>query len=246
MTAEPYEASAAFRRDVDLLKKFMSRSFSRRRKAEAERDLREATLEGELGVLLDGLTRAKRSKRTPFGPMIEVGTAFGLLKLHMFDAPAAFAEGPDVDQGINKDTEEDLVVARCFAIAQRAVDDLRRYIFDDTVDRRRARAERLQSEIDALSASLGHDHSHAWPRGLSRADGADASLKPLEAEGASVLALLDASYDSPMDPVVRSAVFRSRNLIEALLHDARSGRSSLRKLEAELAAIAASVGAPRV
>lgn len=126
------------------------------------------------------------------------------------------------------------IAQRCFKIAQRAIDDLRRYMFDNTPDRRVKCAQRLQADLDAFAASVGHSHTHGWPRDLWTAEGAEVKLKSMEGEASAALALLDAAYDSHMDPVVQAAVFRSRQVIGALIEDARAVRGTIRQLETDL------------
>jgi hypothetical protein len=125
-------------------------------------------------------------------------------------------------------------ISRCFKITQRAIDDLRRYLYDNTPDRRRQCALRLQADIDFFATSVGHEHVHQWPRDMWAAEASDATLESLEREAKGVLALLDASYDSPMDPLVRNAVFRSQDVIRRLVEDARLTRGAIRQLEGDL------------
>lgn len=125
-------------------------------------------------------------------------------------------------------------VERCFKIAQRAIDDLRRYVFDNTPERRVKCAQRLQADLDAFAAAVGHSHTHAWPRDLWTAGGADLKLKTLEDEASAALGMLDAAYDSHTDRLMQAAVYRSRQVIGALIEDARAVRGTIRQLETDL------------
>jgi hypothetical protein len=125
-------------------------------------------------------------------------------------------------------------VARCVKIAQRAIDDLRRYVIDNTADRRVKRAQRLQADLDAFAVSVGHHHAHQWPRDLWVSEGADATLDHLEGDAKDALALLDASGGSTMEPVVRAAVSRSKDVITRLIEDARLCRVAIRQIERDL------------
>lgn len=134
---------------------------------------------------------------------------------------------------VTKPIKEDALL-RCFHVAQRAIDDLRRYLYDNTTDRRRAMALRRQADLDALALELGHEHVHKWPRDTWMSDAEDASMAELDREARAVLALLDAAYDSQMDPVVRTAVFRSQDVVRRLVEDARLVRGRLRQIEDDL------------
>jgi hypothetical protein len=135
-------------------------------------------------------------------------------------------------------------VARCVKTAQRAIDDLRRYMIDNTADRRVKRAQRLQADLDAFAVSVGHHHAHQWPRDLwvsegadatlDHLEGADATLDHLEGDAKDALALLDASGGSTMEPVVRAAVSRSKDVITRLIEDARLCRVAIRQIERDL------------
>ncbi|NTF18048.1 hypothetical protein G6L37_06495 [Agrobacterium rubi] len=119
-------------------------------------------------------------------------------------------------------------------IAQRAIDDLRRYTYDNTADRRTKRAMHCQESLDALSKMVGISPRHNWPRENWISDEAQASLASIEGEGASLLSRIDMAYDSPMDPVVTGAVVAAKAFVQLALEDAREQRRSLSLMEREL------------
>lgn len=119
-------------------------------------------------------------------------------------------------------------------MAQRAIDDLRRYVHDEKSDRRVKRAEHCQESLDALSRTLGIEPRHTWPREHWIADQSDAAMADLEKQGATVLGRIDAAYDSPMDPIVKGAVFAAKDFVDAALADAREQRRAVRLIEREL------------
>lgn len=125
-------------------------------------------------------------------------------------------------------------VSALLTIAQRAIDDLRRYMFDNTPQRRVICAERLQADLDALVSTLGLEHRHSWPRKTWVSDKSDLTLAALEEAVASTLSKLDVTYYHEMNSVVRSAVFASQETLRTMLDDARDQRSRLREMETDL------------
>jgi hypothetical protein len=119
-------------------------------------------------------------------------------------------------------------------MAQRAIDDLRRYVFDEKSDRRVKRAGHCQESLDALSRTLGIEPRHTWPREHWIADQSDAAMADLERQGAGVLARIDAAYDHHMDPIVLGAIFASKDFVDKALGDAREQRRAVRLIEREL------------
>lgn len=119
-------------------------------------------------------------------------------------------------------------------IAQRAIDDLRRYTYDNTAARRTKRAMHCQESLDALSRTVGIKPRHHWPRENWISDEAKASLANIEREGASLLSRIDMAYDQPMDPVVSGAVIAAKAFAHLALEDANEQRRSLSLMEREL------------
>ena len=119
-------------------------------------------------------------------------------------------------------------------IAQRAINDLRRYSFDNTPDRRVKRAEHFQEILDAFSKAVGLTPRHHWPRESWISDESKASLANIEREGASLLSRIDMACDSPMEPVVTGAVIAAKAFVLRALEDASEQRRALSLMEREL------------
>jgi hypothetical protein len=235
---------------VELLTRFLSKEWAEKHRLEAEEDVRTEKLQDELGIMVEALAATDRVyKKRPTRLIERAGVVYGILyerhkeliRMHTQSVrTVVFPEPPQQsrleEEGMTDRPNSHLedTVARCFKIAQRAIDDLRRYMYDNTRDRRLQRAQRLQADLDAFAVSVGHEHVHQWPRDLWAAEGADASLETLERDAKGALALLDASYDSSMDPVVRTAVFRSQDVIRRLVEDARLSRGKIRQIETDL------------
>jgi hypothetical protein len=233
---------------LELLTRFLSEEWAEKRRLEAEDDLRTEKLQDELGIMVEALAATYRVKR-PTRPIERAGVVYGMLykrardlnaapiehvRTSVFSEPTQQSRSEELLPAERPNSHLDDAVARCFKIAQRAIDDLRRYMYDNTRDRRVLRAQRLQEDLDAFAVSVGYEHVHQWPRDLWAAEGADATLETLERDANGALALLDATYDSPMDPNVRSAVFRSQDVIKRLVEDARLSRGKLRQIETDL------------
>lgn len=123
---------------------------------------------------------------------------------------------------------------RALDMAQRAIDDLRRYVFDEKAERRVKRAQHCQESLDALSRTLGIEPRHNWPREAWIADHADATLLGIEREGASLLSKIDITYDHPMDSVVIGTILAAKEFVHKALADAHEQRRALALLEREL------------
>jgi len=119
-------------------------------------------------------------------------------------------------------------------IAQRAINDLRRYTYDTSPQRRTKRAEHYQECLDALSNVLGIRPSHEWPRETWISDGSDAALAELERDAASLLSRIDISYDHPMDSVVSGTVASAKNFVRKAIADAYEQRRAVALMEREL------------
>lgn len=119
-------------------------------------------------------------------------------------------------------------------IAQRAIDDLRRYSFDNTPERRVARAERLQADLDAVTSRLRIEHSHRWPRHTWISDDSDASYLGLVRQVNSTVESLQKATLYDTNSVVRGVVAEARQTVTALLAAVNDRRDSLRQLEADL------------
>lgn len=119
-------------------------------------------------------------------------------------------------------------------MAQRAIDDLRRYVFDEKPDRRVKRAEHCQENLDALSRTLGIEPRHTWPRESWIADQSDMAMAKLEKEAASLLSRIDVAYDRPMDSTVSGTVIAAKTFVHDALADAHEQRRALGMLEREL------------
>ncbi len=123
---------------------------------------------------------------------------------------------------------------RALDMAQRAIDDLRRYVFDEKADRRVKRAEHCQESLDALSKTLGIEPRHHWPREAWIADHAEATLLGIESEGASLLSKIDITYDYPMDSAVIGTIGAAKQFVHKALADAHEQRRALAIMEREL------------
>lgn len=137
----------------------------------------------------------------------------------------------------DKDAEiegRDVAVGKAVVMAQRAINDLRRYLFDNTAARRVIMAERIQADLDALSSSLGIERSHTWPRQTWVSDAADADFTLVASDATTAKSRLEAALDSEMNPVVKSAVLLSRDAISALLKHSWAKQAYIRQLETDL------------
>lgn len=119
-------------------------------------------------------------------------------------------------------------------MAQRAINDLRRYVFDEKPDRRSRRAQYCQESLDALSRTLGMEPRHQWPRETWIADHADTTLLVIEREAASLLSRIDITYDHPMDSVVIGTIASAKEFVRKALEDAHEQRRALALMEREL------------
>lgn len=119
-------------------------------------------------------------------------------------------------------------------IAQRAINDLRRYVNDDTSERRVKRAAHFQEILDAFSKAVGLTPRHHWPRENWISEEARASLANIEREGASLMSILDMASDRPLDDVMSSAVIAGKAFTHLAIEDASEQRRSLALMEREL------------
>jgi hypothetical protein len=122
---------------------------------------------------------------------------------------------------------------RALDMAQRAIDELRRYVFDNTADRRLKRAEHCQESLDALSRTLGIEPTHKWPRETWVSDHADVTLVSLERDAASLLSRIDIASANPADTAAETLTAAKEFVLRALA-DAHEQRRALTLMERAL------------
>lgn len=101
--------------------------------------------------------------------------------------------------------KNDSSAAAGLSIAQAALNDMRRYCFDRMPDRTIARAERLQSVLDAVSDVYGVEPGHSWnPAGMDEMRKRRIATLSAAAEEAEVL--LSGMEDGSAASAVRDTV----------------------------------------
>lgn len=125
---------------------------------------------------------------------------------------------------------------QALTIAQRAIDDLRRYSFDNTAERRQKRAQLCQESLDALSRTVGVESNHRWPRDPWISDEAAASLATIDREAASLISRVDLALDDTLPLSATDAMQAAKAFALFAVEDAHDQRRALSHIERELQA----------